>query len=158
MFNLKNYKTFTSEDVKIPNDGVNIVVIETNTYSGQFSQEICRNVFGYDYSEYIRSPYQSIEYIKTMIQKYFYFDTEYFMKRSKNCRHDNYGDIICDICPTPNIENKKYPGYPVFNSVSLFFNETLSEKDMKTIENIAKDYFLKNNIDFIGIGQVLLSK
>lgn len=89
-----------------------------------------------------------------MVQDYGYPDSNYFMNLSKECKHSVYDNVICDICPTPGVVNEAYPEYPVYNSVSLFFNDTLSDKDMNTIEDIARKFLTSINVKMIGIGQI----
>lgn len=135
---------------------VNIVLIETDQYAGNFEQNVCENVFGTEYSEYIRTYQSSEEYLEDMKKRG--YEPDYFMNLSQDCKHDEYGDVIASIFKTPGT-GKNYPSphgdsYAYSsNTVALFFQKSLSDKDIATIKDIAIET-LKGKANVLDIGQL----
>ena len=131
----------------------NILFIETNLYAGNFSQDICEAVFGYEYAEDIRSSSMSPDFISSM--KNIGYNPEHFWSISEGCYHEEYGEVIASIIPTPNVVNEKHPGFPIFHTVGLFFNQEIEKKDLEVIFNISSNIVKKSGGDILAIGQFL---
>lgn len=138
-------------NVFLPFSGVNIVFIETDIYAGNINQAICENVIGFDYADCNRHSDTTEDYNEKM--KKLGYDSRYFFELTKECMHESYGAIIASILPTPGVANEKYPNYPVFNSVGLFFKDTLNLTNMETIYILSTGIIKKYNGNILSIGQ-----
>jgi len=136
---------------------LNIILIETDQYAGNLVQDVCENVFGYEYSEHIRSYQCSEEYIENMEKRG--YDPDYFMNLSQDCQHEEYGEVIAGIFRTP-VTKEEFSGDDLGHTfdncpytVALFFRETLSDKDIATIKDIAIET-LKGKANVLDMGQL----
>mgnify|MGYP001380915240 CR=1 FL=1 len=148
MSNLSRYKTTRSDNLYIPMSGVTMVLIETNSYAGNTYQDICLAVFGKEYSEEIRSWSLPEGYEEEMIKRG--YTAQSFFDKSKNCMSE-YGQVIANIIPTPGLERN---GYPVFNTIGLFFKEELSDHDLSQIREIVEKVLTEEHIELIDFGQM----
>lgn len=136
-------------DITIGEDGIYVVILDTDSYAGNFEREM---------AAYAAGAYDSERYHGDTQFHQFVADAEEvdagilrsIVSKVGYANHDEYGDVSNTIWATPGVLNTGAgaivpddgvnTGYPAYNSVAIFFDEKPTDEELECIYQRAVDY------------------